>query len=127
MSARCILTTRATGLRAAILICGLCVLGAQPMKAVAQPSGLEDVPEPPPMPARVESGTTLEPDVTILEDQDQRVEQYSVNGRIYAIKVTPRRGVPYYLVDTDGDGEMESRRNALDADILIPQWVLFRW
>ena len=32
------------------------------------------------------------------------------------IKVNPARGTPYYLVDTDGDGNLETRFNDLRGD-----------
>jgi hypothetical protein len=96
-------------------------------EAPAQGEPADAVPEPPPIPERVKSGETLEPEVTIIQREEERVEQYSINGQIYAIKVTPQKGAPYYLVDVDGDGKLESRRNDLDADILVPSWVIFQW
>jgi hypothetical protein len=62
--------------------------------------------------------------------QDQRpgiVEEKRVNGKLYAIRVTPRKGAPYYLVDSDGDGDLETRRNDTDSDLLIPAWVIKQW
>ena len=43
------------------------------------------------------------------------------------IKVIPKKGIPYFLVDSDGDGNFDVRRNELDEELLIPQWILFRW
>ena len=43
------------------------------------------------------------------------------------IKVNPAKGVSYYLVDTDGDGNLETRYNDLQSGMLIPAWVLLRW
>lgn len=68
-----------------------------------------------------------EPEVTIIQSEGKRVEEYRVNGQLYMIKVTPRKGPPYYIVDTDGDGVLETRRNDLAPDVLTPQWILFRW
>jgi hypothetical protein len=62
--------------------------------------------------------------------QDKRpgiVEEKRVNGKLYAIRVTPRKGAPYYLVDSDGDGDLETRRNDTDSDLLIPAWVIKQW
>ena len=39
------------------------------------------------------------------------IEEYSFNGQVYMVKITPRGGVPYYYIDTDGDGKLE-----LDVD-----------
>jgi hypothetical protein len=68
-----------------------------------------------------------EPEVTIVPRGNDVIEEYRIQGRLYMIRVIPRRGVPYYLVDTDGDGNLETRRNELSEDLLVPSWTLFRW
>ncbi len=73
------------------------------------------------------SDDPLQPDVVIKQDKRGLIEEYRINGRVYMIKVTPKKGPPYYLVDSDGDGELESRKNELAPNLLIPSWVLFRW
>lgn len=72
-------------------------------------------------------GGAAEPEVTIIQSEGKRIEEYRVNGQLYMIKVTPVKGPPYYIVDTDGDGTLETRRNDLAPDMLTPQWILFRW
>lgn len=67
------------------------------------------------------------PEITIVPREGDVIEEYRVNGRLYMIRVIPRRGVPYYLIDTDGDGNLETRRNELSQDLVIPGWTLFRW
>jgi hypothetical protein len=32
----------------------------------------------------------------------------------------------YYLIDHDGDGKLDVRKNELD-DVIVPQWVLLTW
>lgn len=83
---------------------------------------------PPAAPSEKEQ-ETLQPEVNIIQREDKTIEEYRVNGRLYKIKVTPKVGPEYYLVDSDGDGSFETRRTAspLEPDIMIPQWVLFRW
>lgn len=88
------------------------------------PSERVDAP-PPPMPSESQEG--LEPEVTIIRKEDRTVEEYRINGELYMIKVTPSKGYPYYLVDADGDGSLETRRNELDPRILVPSWVILRW
>ncbi len=95
--------------------------------ATAQEEQPERFPEAPPPPPKVQSGETLEPEVTIRRDETQTVEEYRVNGRLYMIKVKPDVGPTYYLMDADGDGNLETRRNELDPGFQIPGWVLFRW
>lgn len=101
----------------------LCVTGA----AQAAEPALEPVPEPPVIPERVQSGEVLEPEVTIIQREDVTIHEYRLNGRLYAVRIFPENAPPYYLVDADGDGELETRRKELTPEILIPQWVLFSW
>ncbi len=66
-------------------------------------------------------------EVTIEESKPGIVEELRVNGQLYAIRVTPKHGVPYYLMDSDGDGNLETRKNDTDSDLLIPAWVIKKW
>jgi len=43
------------------------------------------------------------------------------------VKVTPFIGKPYYFIDRDGDGLMESRMSDLYNPTHVPQWVIFSW
>lgn len=88
---------------------------------------LEAVPPPPDIPEPLQSGEPIEPEVTILQKEDSTVEEYRVNGRLYMVKITPAAGVPYFLMDRDGDGMMEFRTSKLGDDVVVPQWVLFEW
>ena len=66
-----------------------------------------------------------EPDVTIVQKGDKTVEEYRVNGFLYAVKVTPKNGKPYFLVRADG-----SEGNFIRADkpeMRIPSWEIFSW
>lgn len=71
----------------------------------------------------------LEPSgkVTIKGGKDEVISEFRINGQLYMIRITPKKGVPYYLVDSDGDGNLETRWNELAPEILIPSWVLLRW
>lgn len=77
-------------------------------------------------PPQVETGEVIEPDVTIIETEKGEIQQYSVNGHVYMVRIVPTSGPPYYLLDLDGDGTMDVRRDGPE-DISIPQWVLFSW
>jgi uncharacterized protein DUF2782 len=101
----------------------LALLGIALPLAAQQPPKLEPLPEPPPAPPGVEPDASLEPEVTITTRGEDKVEEYRVNGKLYAMKVTPRHGVPYYLMDVTGDGIM-SRRDSLDTGLRVPQWVI---
>ncbi len=79
-----------------------------------------------PMP-EVMQGNVPGPEITITTSGGRTsVEEYRVNGRLYMIKITPAKGFPYYLIDTDGDGDLDSRRNDLQGRP-VNQWILFRW
>ena len=69
----------------------------------------------------------LEPEVTIVQQGENVVEEYRLNGNLYMIKITPSKGMPYYLVDSDGDGMLETRRNSVDPEVIVPRWTIFEW
>ncbi len=92
---------------------------------------LEPAPPVPPLPPPpdADEGTTTTaptPEVTIVQRGEDRLEEYRVGGRLYLIKVTPKTGRPYYLVDTTGRGTFV-RRNSVDPALFVPMWVLFQW
>ena len=106
---------------------GLGVLLLAPALVVANDQEeFEPAPEPPILPDPVESGEALEPEITIIRRDDATITEYRVNGNLYKVKIVPVVGPAYYLIDRDGDGQMEGRSSIYD-DIIVPQWVLFRW
>lgn len=70
---------------------------------------------------------TLEPEVVITDKSETTIQEFRANGQVYMIKVTPKKGPAYFLVDSNGDGELDIRRNELEPKMLIPSWVLFSW
>ncbi len=88
------------------------------------PPGAQPLPEPPPPPPGVDSPD--EPQVTITKRGEDKVEEYRVNGKMYMMKVTPPHGVPYYLVDDNGDGTW-SRQQPTDSGVRVPRWVVHSW
>jgi hypothetical protein len=102
----------------------LCLLGCLSVRAEEAPA---PVPDPPDLPPPVESGEPMEPDVTIIRRGQETVEEYRINNRLYMIKIKPTIGPPYYLVDSDGDGNLDVRRSDNETGLRIPQWVLFSW
>lgn len=68
-----------------------------------------------------------QPEVTIVQRKDAKVEEYRLNGRLYMVKVMPFVGPAYYFVDRDGDGLMESKINGRGAEPRAPQWVILSW
>jgi len=41
------------------------------------------------------------------------IEEWRVNGRLHTVKVTPARGPVYYLVDSDGDGQIDNTKDGI--------------
>jgi hypothetical protein len=81
---------------------------------VAAQEDLEKPPEIPPidapeqpLPPKVQE-EQVEPTVTIHEEEERRVEEYSLNGKVYMVKIIPKVGLPYYYIDSDGDGNLET-------------------
>ena len=100
----------------------LCALAQEPSQ-----EQFDAVPPPPDIPPPLESGSPIEPEVTIIRKENAVLEEYRVNGMLYMVKVTPRVGKPYYLIDQDGDGTMETKSTNIYQDPVVPQWVLFSW
>jgi len=75
----------------------------------------------------VQSGETLEPDITIIRKGKKTIQEYRKNGVLYMIKIVPAIGPAYYLLDTDGDGNMDVRRSDLDRGNYVNQWKILEW
>jgi hypothetical protein len=65
--------------------------------------------------------------VTIEPAKKEVINEFRINGQLYMICINPQKGSTYCLVDADGDGNLETRKNDLTPDFLIPSWVLMRW
>ncbi|UCE90647.1 MAG: DUF2782 domain-containing protein [Pseudomonadota bacterium] len=80
-----------------------------------------------PSPEEIEQRQEIEePEVTIRHEEGKTIEEYRVGGQLQYIKVTPQQGAPYYFIDTDGDGILDTRDDTL-ANPNVNQWILFRW
>jgi len=108
-------------MRQSLLI--LALLAALPVAAQQAPVKLQPLPEPPPPPPGMQLDPELEPQVTIIRRGEDKVEEFRVNGKLYMVKVTPPHGVPYYLIDDKGDGQM-MRQTPLDSGLRVPMWVI---
>lgn len=100
----------------------LSVFAAQPV-----PADLQPLPSAPSAPSAYDAANDNdEPEVTITKQRTQMVEEYRAGNRLYMIKITPKIGAPYYLVDDRGDGKF-ARQESLDSGFRPPQWVIKRF
>ena len=100
-----------------------------PPAMAEEPPVLEPLPDEASLPAStgMSDEDLMEPEVTITRRKDAVVHEYRINGQLYMVKIIPSRGYPYYLMDADGDGLLESRYNQIDPALLVPRWMIFRW
>lgn len=102
----------------------LCLAGAPTSEQLTAEAPPAD--RPPTLPIDTVTGEAIEPEVTIMETDKGTIYEYRAGGRLYMVKIVPQKGPPYYLLDTDGDGQLDVQRNDI-TDISIPQWVLYSW
>lgn len=89
-----------------------------------RPPGTVPLDEPPPPPPLVETDPALEPQVTVRTEGEQKIEEFRLRGKLYMVRVTPKHGKPYVMIDQRGDGTMTRHDNPLDSGVRVPQWVL---
>lgn len=80
----------------------------------------------PPPPSLDPSEAVDDPQITIKQNAEQTIEEYRSNGRLYMIKITPKHGKTYYLVDDRGDGKL-ARQESLDSGLRVPMWLIFKF
>jgi hypothetical protein len=101
----------------------------------ADPPKFDQLPEPPPpvkdyqapRPPQAEADDEAipEPEVVITPRGEDRHEEYRIGGRLYMIKVIPKHGAPYYLIDNEGRGEFV--RSDFLPSVSPPMWVIKRF
>jgi len=67
-------------------------------------------------------------EINIITEGEKTIEEYSLNGRVYMVRIQQKGFPAYYLVDRDGDGRMDEQVSELMAPAINPpSWVFFRW
>lgn len=107
------------------------LLMAWPALAQDEPPQSDAPPPPPirePLPPKVQDpDEQIQPQVVIRREDDRIVEEYSSDGQVYMIRVTPLEDGPsYYLVDEDGDGSLESRHEHMEP-VKPVYWKIAEW
>jgi len=77
---------------------------------------------------KVKPGYVPRSEITITESKDTLVKEYRIEGKLRAIKVTPKNGLPpYYLIDHEGTGEFVRMGPDMGSELKVPNWILFEW
>ncbi|HSM98689.1 MAG TPA: DUF2782 domain-containing protein [Gallionella sp.] len=108
-----------------IRLLSLLLLSAFSLSAYAEKPASGNL-EPLPPPPAIDGATDDTPEVTITKQAEQTVEEYRAGGKLYMIKIIPKVGKPYYLVDDMGDGKF-SRQESLDSGVRPPRWVIHKF
>ena len=101
-------------MRTKLVLLILLVTGYASIATAAPPPDAKPVPDGPP-------GANDAPPVRIKPSGIGRVEEYRANGRVYMLKITPKVGKPYYLIDQKGEGFF-TRRDTLEGGLQPPMW-----
>jgi len=113
-----ILLAAAASLSGAVAIPAAAQSAARP-----RPPGTTPLEAPPPPPPAVTTERSLEPQITTRKEGDETITEYRVNGKLYMMRVTPKHGRPFVLVDHKGEGKF-TRQDTLTPNMAVPQWVL---
>ena len=82
--------------------------------------------QPPPVPLPIVSGSVMEPAITIIKTEKETIEEYRVDGVVQYVKITPNVGPSYYLLDTDGDGQLDITSDSI-YNANTQMWQIFSW
>ena len=65
-------------------------------------------------------------DTTIVtyQEGDNTIEEQRIKGFVYSIKVIPKVGKPYYLINANGNNGTLQNAGPQEK---IPSWTLFNW
>lgn len=84
----------------------------------------KDVPIPDKAPAPVSKDSAPQVNIRATDNGDL-VEEYSQNGKVYMVHVTPKVGVPYYLYDDDRNGRLD--RTDADGKLSPVYYKIYEW
>lgn len=77
------------------------------------------------LPEKVPPPDEPPPTVRIRRVRDEVVIEYRRGGRLWMVRVEPKNGVPYHLIDTNGDGRLD--RADSDLPIRPVYYTLYAW
>ncbi len=112
-----------------LTLTALIMLLTPPLLAQDPPD--EPAPPPPPIPEPLppkiqDPDDQIQPQVVIRREEGRTVEEYSIGGMVYMIRIVPEVGPPYYLIDTTGDGNFDSRHEHMEP-VRPAHWKIIEW
>jgi hypothetical protein len=81
---------------------------------------LEEIQSPP---NTLDSIYQYEPEITIRRAGTEIIEEHSINGQLYMLKITSENYPTYYLVRQSEGGQWMQMDN--NKPLVVPQWVIF--
>lgn len=76
-------------------------------------------------PPAITNEDITKPEITVIEREGEKVEEYRINGQLYMMKVTPKNGKPYYMHKEDKEGGWTMV--GPNEPLAVPKWTLFRF
>lgn len=121
-------------IKTTLFLCAICFTLSVSAQSTQEPSDRPPLPELPDLaphkePELPDIGTdsSPEPEVTIRKGKEETVEEYRVNGQLYMIKVIPRIGKPFYLLNKRSPVGEPHRGDLEGYGVNVPMWELYRF
>ncbi|AOM02505.1 DUF2782 domain-containing protein [Cobetia marina] len=74
-------------------------------------------------PLAVAESDAPKPQVTSRQQDDRQLREYRVNGHLYAIEIIPKGGTPFFLLDSDGNGNFTRSSVSQASQLKVPGWA----
>ena len=98
-----------------------------PARLPATPPPEDTLPPADTLPGATPAPTDAPPQVSVrTEENGDTVEEYRQNGQVFMVKVRPKVGVPYTMMDTNGDGRLD-RRDSNGAPVAPVYYTIYEW
>ena len=109
-----------------LLLVSVAMAGGARQPAAPQLPGLTELPEDDGAVPLISPLGPDAPEIRIRTEGDTTVEEYIRDGRVHMVKVTPRVGPPYYLIDNTGDGRFLRHDGPLPMTAPA-QWRIYKF
>lgn len=111
---------------ALIALSATTVLAAEKAPKPAPKETIKEAPIPEKVPAKESDANATTVRIRTRDNGDIS-EEYMQGGVVTMVKITPVRGKPYYIMDSNGDGRLD-RADAEAAGGVVPvSWIIATW